>query len=91
MKPVDGDRLLSEAYTKAFAPYYDSSEDDVCITLRQLSLIVDKLTELRLESESALPAYRYKDFEGYTHCSVCKSKLRNPQDPYCSHCGHKFV
>ena len=87
MKPIDGDRLLSELYENLV-----NSEDvgDVVVRYKDVITKVRILDELPLSYESAEPARRYRDYNGYLYCNRCNSKVSS-SSKYCSNCGKKFI
>ena len=91
MKPIDGDVLLSSMYQKLISAKIEGSSPEVVVRWKDLVLAIKLQSELQVVETAAVPARKQKDYNGYTTCSKCGSRLPAPTDPYCSSCGCKFI
>ena len=88
MKPIDADRLLSDLYAKLVM---SADVGDVVVRYKDILIVVRNSEELPISYETSLPTHKYRDFNGYVHCSNCNNRITNSTDKYCGSCGKKFI
>jgi hypothetical protein len=87
MKPIDGDKVLSDLYYKMV---YSVDVGDAVVKYQDVVDCVRSSRDLPIQYETAQPSTRYRDYNGYFYCSRCNSKV-SANDVYCNQCGKKFT
>ena len=91
MRELEGKCLLEEIENGSF--YVDLDGQLVKVVLySDVERYVDRIVEVSKLNTSSQGARKLIEYNGFTICSHCKSRVVNPSDArFCSMCGRKFI